>query len=530
MYRIMLADDEGIMLEALRNIIESNFGDECEIAAAKTGRAVVELAESFRPDIAFMDIQMPGLNGIQAMKEIQKFNSNIVFIVISAYDKFSYAREAINLGVLEYLTKPVNKRVIVDVCMKAMHKVDEARQKRSDDLEIREKLETVIPILESGYIYNLLLQDAFHNYNDKYRQLMGIEEEYGFIIVIEFGDNNENGTLTNAVGAGVRAEKNYPELREIAREFFHCLVGPVMGNRVVLMVPSEKDSISYEERVHILTRTRNMVHKLEARIDSRFRAGIGRTKKEDNLRESYAEALKALREEDSHVVHINDITLLPDEDTEMSEEMENRYFQSVLKQDIAGASEAVESLFRWMENHYADQAEEMKFKTLELLIRLEARVSEDGRSGGKQKNRSRYFKELQDVADTEQLKNWFWEQTRDICRNMEAAKEKQSETVMEKAQSYIRENFQKDLTLDEVSRVVDISPYYFSKLFKQETGENFIEYLTKVRIRNAKDLLRNPEYSIKEVCVRSGYGDPNYFSRIFKKYEGITPSEYRERL
>ena len=135
MYRIMLADDEGIMLEALKNIITSNFGGECEIATAKTGRAVVELAESFRPDIAFMDIQMPGLNGIQAMKEIQKTNKNIIFIVISAYDKFSYAKEAINLGVLEYLTKPVNKRVVIDVCMKAMKKVDEDRQKRSDDLE-----------------------------------------------------------------------------------------------------------------------------------------------------------------------------------------------------------------------------------------------------------------------------------------------------------------------------------------------------------------------------------------------------------
>lgn len=118
------------------------------------------------------------------------------------------------------------------------------------------------------------------------------------------------------------------------------------------------------------------------------------------------------------------------------------------------------------------------------------------------------------------LKDWFWEQTRDICRNMKTAKERQSETIMEKAQTYIREHFQKDLTLDEVSRAVDISPYYFSKLFKQETGENFIEYLTKVRIGNAKELLKNQEYSIKEVCVRSGYGDPNYFSRIFKKYEG----------
>ena len=101
---------------------------------------------------------------------------------------------------------------------------------------------------------------------------------------------------------------------------------------------------------------------------------------------------------------------------------------------------------------------------------------------------------------------------------------------MEKAKKYIRENFQKELTLDEVSKIVDISPYYFSKLFKQETGENFIEYLTKIRMKNAEMLLRDSHYSIKEVCIMSGYGDPNYFRRIFKKYEGVTPSEYRERL
>ena len=83
---------------------------------------------------------------------------------------------------------------------------------------------------------------------------------------------------------------------------------------------------------------------------------------------------------------------------------------------------------------------------------------------------------------------------------------------------------------DRVSKVVDISPYYFSKLFKQETGENFIEYLTKVRMKNAEELLKDSSYSIKEICTASGYGDPNYFSRIFKKYEGVTPSEYRERL
>ena len=119
MYRILLADDEGIVIDSMKYIIEKEFGGECEVEFAKTGRSVIELAESFRPDIAVMDIQMPGINGIEAMKEIKKFSVNTVFIVMSAYDKFDYAREAINLGVLEYLNKPVDQARIVDVLKRA---------------------------------------------------------------------------------------------------------------------------------------------------------------------------------------------------------------------------------------------------------------------------------------------------------------------------------------------------------------------------------------------------------------------------
>ncbi|HPF30277.1 MAG TPA: response regulator, partial [Lachnospiraceae bacterium] len=113
MYKIMLADDEGIVIDALKFIIQKNFGDSCMIEAAKTGRSVIELAERFRPDIALMDIQMPGINGIEAMREIQANNSNIIFIVISAYDKFDYAKEAIHLGVLEYVNKPIEQGKVV---------------------------------------------------------------------------------------------------------------------------------------------------------------------------------------------------------------------------------------------------------------------------------------------------------------------------------------------------------------------------------------------------------------------------------
>ena len=115
MYKIMLADDEGIVIDSLRFILSKEFGDTCVIESAKTGRSVIELAELFGPDIAIMDIQMPGINGIEAMREIRETNTNTIFIVMSAYDKFDYAKEAIGLGVLEYLNKPVDRTEIVAV-------------------------------------------------------------------------------------------------------------------------------------------------------------------------------------------------------------------------------------------------------------------------------------------------------------------------------------------------------------------------------------------------------------------------------
>lgn len=120
MYRVMLADDEGIVIDSTKFIIEKEFGNTCQVEFAKSGRKMIELAETFRPDIAIVDIHMPGINGIDAIREMQRFSSNTVFIVMSAYDKFDYAKEAIKLGVLEYITKPMDKtKVRVEFYSKA---------------------------------------------------------------------------------------------------------------------------------------------------------------------------------------------------------------------------------------------------------------------------------------------------------------------------------------------------------------------------------------------------------------------------
>ena len=528
MYRVLVADDEGIMLKSMEMILSAEFSGQCELAFAKTGRAVIEQAESFRPDIIFMDIQMPGLNGIQAMKEIRKNNEKVIFIVISAYDRFSYAQDAINLGAMEYLTKPVNKKKIVETTSRAMEIVDGARKKRSDDLRIREKLETVIPMIEGGFIYNILLQDEPMSYGGNYKELLNITQDYGFLILIEFGDSIEEGILTNTIGASVKANGFYQDFREIAKEFFECIVGPVMGNRIILFVPHERAEVSYEERVFYITQARNMVHKLEKRTECTFRAGIGSVSAIDDLQGSYKEAVTALKEE-GHVVHIKDVSPESGYDGEYPEEVEKRYLRMVENSNLTGAVAEANEFFDWMENNYYDYREDIELKVLELIIKLEQKAFQRGKIKYGFRYRENYLHEVHSCSDYKALRSWFLSKTKEICSNFAAVKERESGGVTEKAQKYIQSHFQKDISLDDVSRQVDISPYYFSKLFRQETGKTFIEYLTDTRINYAKELLLHPELSIKEVCRQSGYSDPNYFSRIFKKYEKVSPSEYRER-
>jgi len=248
------------------------------------------------------------------------------------------------------------------------------------------------------------------------------------------------------------------------------------------------------------------------------------------MKESFKEAMIALRESTSHVIHIEDVPAAQKYDGEYPRDLEQRYEKRVMDKEVAGALSCGEEFFRWMADQPGTDPEDMQIKILELVMGVEKRAFFAGTVKYAINYRRNYIHELQACADKEAMKKWFLDKTAEICSNMENAREKEAVSVIEKAKAYIRDNYKKDISLDEVSREVDISPYYFSKLFKQETGGNFIEYLTEIRLKNARELLKDSRLSIKEICVESGYSDPNYFSRIFKKYEGVTPSEFRERL
>lgn len=527
MYKIMLADDEGIVIDSMKFIIEKEFGDECEIEFAKTGRSVIELAENFRPDIAIMDIQMPGINGIEAMKEIRQSNRNVIFIVMSAYDKFDYAKEAIKLGVLEYITKPMERTKIIAAIKKAMELVDKERVRRSNDLLIKEKLETVVPIIESGLIYNILLQEHFTEDIDNYKTILSIDKKYAYMIAVVCGDAQEGNHMTNAVGSSVKMQKHYQEARECLKEYFDCIVGTVMANKIAVLVPCENSQMDYNERIELIEKARELIRKMRRKTDISFRIGIGKPGELDKMAESYSQALNALVMTTGSVAHADDLPIGCDYEEDYPIHLEKELFEAVEKGEVNNGINTARAYFDWMAENNPNSIMEIRTKVLEFVLWAEHLAYEKGGMTYQFNSRQDYLPAVMGTDDFRQMKDWFVGKIMAACQNVQSKRAEKSGSVIETAKAYIQNNYSKDISLDDVSRVVNISPYYFSKIFKEDTGENFIEYLTGIRINRAKELLDTTELSMKEICSMVGYADPNYFSRSFKKNVGVTPTEYK---
>jgi two-component system response regulator YesN len=525
----MLADDEGIVIDSLKFIIEKNFEGTCVIEFAKTGRGVIELAERFSPDIAFMDIQMPGINGIEAMKEIKRVHPSTVFIVLSAYDKFDYAKEAVHLGVLEYLNKPVNQKVIVEVIKKAIQIIDIQKERRSQDLIVKEKLEIVVPSIEAGLIYAILFQEECPEDMIKYNELLGIQEEYGYIMVLEYGDAVEGTDLSNTVGTSIRAHSFSYNLREIVKEHIHGVVGANMTNKTIIFIPYNQSQMDYGERMKVIENASQMINKLTQRIDAEFRLGIGNVRDRNKLVESYREAVNAMKNSNGTVVHFKDLPLECMYEKNYPIETEQALFKEVSLGKLSEAKEEAGKYFEWMIQNYSECEMDIKLKVLELVLYGERKAYLSGGMTYQFTNRKGYLNTIVGMQNYEELRRWFIEKISEACINVMTKKGEHSNNSIKKAQEYIKKHYQKDISLEDVSRQVDISLYYFSKLFKDVVGENFIDYLTRIRIEAAKKLLQS-ESSIKEVAVDVGYKDSNYFSRIFKKCVGITPTEFKEGI
>ncbi|MBE6004958.1 MAG: response regulator [Lachnospiraceae bacterium] len=522
MYKILIADDEGIVRDSLKYIIEKDFSD-CEIYLAKSGRQAIEIAEEYSPDIALLDIQMPGINGLSALREIKAVNKKVRALILTAYDNFDYAKEAVELGATDYIMKPIDRKKIDDTFLRLMHDIEAERQKRQYDLCIREKMEAVIPIIENGFVLSLIIKNEYNYSGAQYRELLDLKEEYGFIIVLEWGEGFMSHAPGNPVGSSVRAHKFVSGISEQIRTYFKAYLSNIMGNKIVAVIPSETDNLSYEDRLRMIEKVRSLTASLKEMVSIDFKAGIGSVRTWDDAFESYQEALNALRHGVRKVTHVDDLYVRDTDDRQYAD-MKKALLDALMKgSDIEVGHEAEAYLSRVFENN--DDLVSAKMELLEVYIDSCHLMEERGK----------YFKDdfgpkLIKASDAQTLRDIFIMAVQQLKQEILIQSGKQN-TVISKAQEYMKKYYNKDISLEATAETVNISPYYFSKLFKEETGINFSDYLTELRINRAKELInQDPDRNIKEVSIEAGYSNPNYFSRIFKKWTGMTPTELRDSI
>lgn len=531
MFKVMIADDEKVAIDSLKFIIEKSFTNAEVISTARSGREAIEKVEENVPDILFMDIRMPGINGIEAIREIRKRHKHIVIIVLTAFDQFEFAKEAVNLGVMEYLLKPVNRTKVVEVVNKAIALIRAEKEKRQLELEMKEKLEYAGPIMENGFVYSLLLFDDNSKEIFDYKRLFDIMEEGGYIITVELVNQQNMGAADNKIGYSIQSQQFYPYFKDTVKSLCKCIIGPVMLNRIVVVIPSNPKTDEFASRLEAVCLAESMLQKLSEKLNCGLRIGIGKIyRRFDMLAASYEESLKALRYlQGEGIMHFMDITARTSEvGSEYPEYKEKLLLQKVSAGDTAESLSAFGCIFDWLVREYEDQPLKIKNKLLEIVF-LVNHMSWEYEPGGGTTGVD-FLEEMLSISDLGELRLWCKKRVENVINQINSYRDYKVGGLTKRAKEYIKTNYSKSITLEDVAREINVSPQYLSKLFKEETGENFIDYLTGIRIRIAKSLLEGDEMSIKEICYSIGYSDPNYFSRIFKKIVGSTPTEYKDEF
>lgn len=530
MVKVMIVDDEKVAIDSLKFIIEKNFSNVDIISAARSGREAIELVEENLPDIIFMDIHMPGINGLEAIREIRSRHKKVIIIVLTAFDQFEFAKESIQLGVMEYLLKPVKRIKVVEVLSKAIESIKEEKEKWKTELEMREKIQYMGPIVETGFIYSVLMLDENKKELRDYKRLFDNREEDGYIVTVELLKESLHELNYNSIPSDVKVQEFYSFFTQLARRESKCIVGPVMMNRIAVFVPVSSSKDRNKIKVEALLLCENLLKKISEKFSYKVKIGIGSIYKHfEMLKYSYEESLMAIRHlSKAGVIHFSDIEYKKNDHYEYPIDKEKILFQKISAGNTTDSISVFNYIFDWLISEYEAKPLKIKNKILELVFI--ANYISDEESTAEIHENNNILEEIIAIEDNRALQLWCRNRITNAAGKVFSSKDNKLGDLVKKAKEFIKINYSKHITLEDVALEINVSPQYLSKLFKEETGENFIDYLTAKRIKIAKDLLEKNELSVKEICFSIGYNDPNYFSRMFKINVGVTPTEYRDNL
>ncbi|MDQ0253425.1 two-component system response regulator YesN [Evansella vedderi] len=520
MYKLLIVDDEHMERQALRVMVSKMFPNIEVVGEAENGRKAIEMAEQYQPDFITMDIKMPGIDGLQTIEEIKKLSPGATFVIMSAFDSFNYAKKAIKLHVNDYLLKPYKRQELRETFQRICRQKDEEKRERLETLKLKDQLGHINTLAEVEWVSTLIHNQHQDFSLEELNRLLNIQIIEGMCVVIHIS-SVEGLTLSDS-----HKKHCYKTIKNLVKKQIECIVGPMINQHIPVFVMNdeEKQSTSLRNKViHLIKDTFQTMSAQGECKELELFAGAGQPYRSmDGLKKSYHEGIIALRDREykGKIRFYQDLIGDVKEGT-IPVELEKQLLQALYSGNYSNVVQLFDSIFTRMHTHFAGELEQLKKYVTELFIVI-TRVSELSYV-----NDLAYYPTVENV---EQLREEALFRLKEIMEEVTHESSQNSEDFFRKGKAYISQNYKKDLTLEFVAKEINLSPTYFSKLFKNHAGINFIDYLTQVRIGEAKRLLTTTDMSLKEICFEVGYRDPNYFSRVFKKSESIPPSQYRDQV
>lgn len=529
MLRLLIVDDERIVLDSMRFIIERYVSHAVIVGTARTGREAIEKGLELRPDVIFMDIRMPGIQGIEAIRELKRMDGRTAFVIVSAYEYFDYAKEAIQLGVFDYLLKPIKKEQVIDLLGRLDAHLQAQNEEIKKQMALREQVNKMIPHLKEQFIYTLLLMGRSLQDLSFYEEIFQMKLGRGYVLIAGFTDMEKN---TNEVRMkqSVARRHFYIAFAEALQREVPSLVGPQTLDRIIAYIPAAEDFDAYSLRNRSIELAKRLLHEAGKAEIGGIRVGIGGVYPIAEITTSYEEAnIAASIRQEEPVLHYQDLPTASQKGGIGRHLILQRFIAAILSNDEKGAEEALHDWFNWLMNHDAEDPDQVRSHFIEIYMHL-IRLSSDGEKGRLFFQQPEIMR-LMKMRSSGDMKVMLMEDLKHFFVRQRRREDMMVSGIVSEAVQYIKAHFtDEELTLDAVAKEVNVSYHHFSKIFKSAMGKTFIDYLTELRVGKAKELLQSSDHSIKEICYLAGYGDPNYFSKSFKKATGFTPSEYKEHL
>lgn len=521
MYKVLLVDDEVIERQGLRKIIKDHFPT-IEMEEAENGRKAILQAEQFSPDIVFMDIKMPGIDGIEAAEEIMKMHQTTKVIMVSAFDTFEYARQAMKIGVKQYLLKPSTTEEIKDALMQTIREIELAREKRNETLELKDNYRRALSIVQSKVITSLLVGDSEAKDELEGEEWLQLYDRRSFVMVLEclYGHSAEK---LNAVD---KKQMMTFIQTQLSRVFPKVYLGTFQMDQIPVLVQIGEDEKGVSIKSRTLIYGKELMEKAK-RLMPHIRVTIGMGTPYDEIEQfvhSYHEALFALTQapRDFMCVYYEQSNDEATYQTDVIYQLEKQLIDQV----VTGKVDKVKEQYRLYMDELLVRCDGKIEKVKEHLLELVVLVSRKVHDMYPEILIQRSFLQSKSMLE---LQKGMYDEVKRVTQVIDSLHFSKSHDVIFRAQEYISKHYERAITLEEVAEKVELSPHYFSKVFKERCGQSFIDYVTKFRVEKAKDLMKSKKRNVKEICFDVGYKDPNYFSRVFKKVTGISPSDYRHQ-